>query len=113
MVQEISRGTPPYRRGCIHDPYKRRAGTGDVVQAVDVAHEAPFGVCGCGLRTKSSYIVGLHLGEVNDEAAAGRFRAGLAADCRTACDSVSGGSFEDDGLFTGGLRLGRACRGVP
>ena len=86
---------------------------GDVVQAVDVAHEAPFGVCGCGLRTKSSYIVGLHLGEVNDAAAAGRFRAGLAADCRTACDSVSGGSFEDDGLFTGGLRLGRACRGVP
>ena len=86
---------------------------GDVVQAVDVAHEAPFGVCGCGLRTKSSYMVGLHLGEVNDAAAAGRFGAGLAAGRRIACDSVSGGSFEDDGLFTGGLHLGRACRGVP
>ena len=86
---------------------------GDVVQAVDVTHEAPFGVCGCGLRTKSSYIVGLLLGEVNDAAAAGRFGAGLAAGRRTACDSVSGGSFEDDGLFTGGLHLGRACRGVP
>ena len=26
VAQEISRGTPPYRRGCIHDPYKRRTG---------------------------------------------------------------------------------------
>ena len=37
--------------------------------------------------------------EVNDEAATGRFRAGLAADCRTACDSVSGGSFEMTGCL--------------
>ena len=28
------RGTPPYRRGCIHDPSKGEPGTGDVVQAV-------------------------------------------------------------------------------
>ena len=55
---------------------------GDVVQAVDVAHEAPFGVCGCGLRTKSSYIVGLGERKVNDWGGGRRICGGFGSRLR-------------------------------
>ena len=55
---------------------------GDVVQAVDVTHEAPFGVCGCGLRTKSSYIVGLGERKVNDWGGGRRICGGFGSRSR-------------------------------